>query len=67
MLNPSLDIPISGDQLIKKKKKQQLVKHKRKNWAKTDISEVEKGIDDLRQQKRTGYSFILKLFYTFLY
>ena len=54
MLNPSLDMPISGDQQIKKKKKQQLVKHRRKNWAKTDISEVEKGIEDLRQQKRTG-------------
>jgi len=54
MLNPSLDMPTSGSELIKKKKKQQLVKHKRKNWKKTDISEVEEGIEDLRQQKRTG-------------
>lgn len=38
----------------KKKKKQKLVKHKRKNWSKTDISEVEKGIDELRQEVLTG-------------
>jgi hypothetical protein len=37
-----------------KKKKQQLVKHKRKNWKKLDISEVEQGIEELRQQELTG-------------
>lgn len=54
MLNPNLDMPLSGIQLGDKKKKQKLVKHKRKNWKKTDISEVEKGIDDLRHQELTG-------------
>ena len=43
-----------GDQNGEKKKKQKLVKHKRKNWSKTDISDVEKGIDDLRHQELTG-------------
>ncbi|CAF0745882.1 unnamed protein product [Brachionus calyciflorus] len=37
-----------------KKKKQKLVKHRRKNWKKTDIAEVEQGIEDLRQQQRSG-------------
>lgn len=37
-----------------KKKKQKLVKHKRKNWKKTDISEVEQGIDELRQEQLAG-------------
>ena len=37
-----------------KKRKQKLVKHKRKNWKKTDIVEIEDKIDDLRQQERTG-------------
>ncbi len=36
------------------KKKQKLVKHKRKNWRKTDISEVEQGIEELRKEERTG-------------
>ncbi len=40
-----------------KKKKQKLVKHKRKNWKKTDISEIEEGIEDLRQQELTGFVF----------
>lgn len=40
-----------------RKKKQKLVKHKRKNWKKTDIDEVEQGIDDLRQQKNHGLKF----------
>jgi hypothetical protein len=38
-----------------KKRKQKLVKHKRKNWKKTDIVEIEEKIDDLRQQERSGY------------
>ncbi|RNA22811.1 glioma tumor suppressor candidate region protein 2 [Brachionus plicatilis] len=37
-----------------RKKKQKLVKHKRKNWKKTGIVEVEQGIDDFRQQKNHG-------------
>ena len=37
-----------------KKRKQKLVKHKRKNWKKTDIAEIEKSIDDLRHEERTG-------------
>lgn len=47
-----------------RKKKQKLVKHKRKNWKKTDIDEVEQGIDDLRQQKIHGLKFykIVNLF-----
>jgi hypothetical protein len=44
-----------------KKRKQKLVKHKRKNWKKTDIVEIEEKIDDLRQQERSGY-IILSLF-----
>lgn len=39
----------------KRPKKQKLVKHRRKNWAKTDISDVERSIDDLRRQKLAGY------------
>ena len=35
-------------------KKQKLVKHKHKNWSKIDISDVERGIDELRQEKLTG-------------
>ena len=42
------------DQTKSKKTKQRLVKHRRKNWAKTDISEIEKGIDELRHEERTG-------------
>ena len=45
-----------------KKKKQKLVKHKHKNWRKTDISDVEKGIDDLRQEQLTGYIYHVSLF-----
>ena len=41
-----------------KKKKQKLVKHKRKNWKKTDISEIEEGIEDLRQQELTGFAVL---------
>jgi hypothetical protein len=41
------------------KKKQKLVKHKRKNWSKTNIDDVERGIDDLRHQKLTGYSIFI--------
>ena len=37
-----------------KQRKQKLVKHKRKNWKKTDINEIEQKIDDLRQQERSG-------------
>jgi hypothetical protein len=39
---------------IKKKKKQKLVKHRRKNWSKTDISEIENAIEDLKHQELTG-------------
>lgn len=39
----------------KRPKKQKLVKHRRKNWAKTDISDVERSVDDLRRQKLAGY------------
>lgn len=46
---------IDGEKEGKKKpKKQKLVKHRRKNWAKTDISDVEKQIDDLNRQKLAG-------------
>jgi hypothetical protein len=38
-----------------KKRKQKLVKHKRKNWKKTDLSEVEKAIEDVKHEERTGY------------
>lgn len=53
MLNPEVDISFDTDK-SKKTKKQQLVKHKRKNWKKTDIADIEQGIDDLRQQQLTG-------------
>jgi hypothetical protein len=54
MLNPNLEMLPSSSEILKKKKKQTLVKHKRKNWSKTDIQEVERGIDDLRHQQLTG-------------
>lgn len=54
MSNPEVDISFDTDSNVKKTKKQQLVKHRRKNWKKTDISEIEQGIDDLRQQQITG-------------
>lgn len=54
MLNPELDMPSSGSDLKQAKKKQKLVKHKRKNWKKTDISEVEQGIEELRQEQLLG-------------
>jgi hypothetical protein len=54
MLN--LELNTSNDDKTKKKK-QKLVKHKRKNWSKTDISEVERGIDELRKEQLTGYLF----------
>lgn len=47
----------------KRPKKQKLVKHRRKNWAKTDISDVEKQIDELNKQKLAG----LKKLYCILY
>ena len=37
-----------------KKRKQRLVKHKRKNWKKTDLSEIEQSIEDLKHEQRTG-------------
>jgi hypothetical protein len=37
-----------------KRRKQKLVKHKRKNWKKTDISEIERSIDELKHEMRTG-------------
>jgi hypothetical protein len=48
----SIKINDSGNQI--KKRKQKLVKHKHKNWKKTDISEIETKFDDLRQQERSG-------------
>lgn len=55
MLSLNLDDALTrGDLDQKKKKKQKLVKHKRKNWAKTDISEVEQGIEELKQQQLAG-------------
>lgn len=53
MLNPEVDLEFNTEQIVKPKK-QQLVKHKRKNWKKTDIDDIERGIDDLRQQELTG-------------
>jgi hypothetical protein len=38
----------------KKPKKQKLVKHKHKNWSKLDVSDIERGIDNLRQEQLTG-------------
>lgn len=38
----------------KRTKKQKLVKHKHKNWSKLDVSEIERGIDNLRQEQLTG-------------
>lgn len=38
-----------------KKRKQKLVKHKRKNWKKTDLTEIEKAIEDVKHEERTGY------------
>ena len=56
---------VDGDELTSiasastnKKKKQQLVKHKRKNWSKTDIADVEQGMEELRQEQLTGLVFI---------
>jgi len=58
MLNPEIDISFDTEpSAAKKSKKQQLVKHKRKNWKKTDLDDVEQGIDDYRQQQLTGYAF----------
>ncbi len=55
MLNPEIDISFDTEpSAAKKSKKQQLVKHKRKNWKKTDLDDVEQGIDDYRQQQLTG-------------
>lgn len=54
MLNPDVDISFNTEKSASKSKKQTLVKHKRKNWKKTDISEIEQGIEDLRQQELTG-------------
>lgn len=46
---------IHGDKSDQKRpKKQKLVKHRRKNWAKTDISEVEERIDEIRKEKLAG-------------
>ena len=51
----SLDIlNVTEGPIVARKKKQKLVKHRRKNWAKTDIAEVEKGIEELRQQELLG-------------
>ena len=44
---------VNGDEK-KKVKKQKLVKHRRKNWAKTDISDVERQIDEFKKQKLAG-------------
>jgi hypothetical protein len=53
-----LDLNTSNDDKTTKKK-QKLVKHKRKNWSKTDISDVERGIDELRKEQLTGYLFFI--------
>lgn len=53
MLNPELDLSLNTES-SEKPKKQKLVKHKRKNWKKTDITEIEQGHDDLKQQELTG-------------
>lgn len=37
-----------------KKRKQKLVKHRRKNWKKTDISEIETRYEELKQEERSG-------------
>ena len=60
MLNPEIDLEFNTETTVKPKK-QQLVKHKRKNWRKTDIDDIERGIDDLRQQELTGYLFFILL------
>lgn len=55
MLNPEVDIsfaPVAAS--APRPNKQKLVKHKRKNWKKTDISEIEQGYEDLIQQRRSG-------------
>lgn len=55
MLTLNLEDGLNGSVAEKdKKKKQKLVKHRRKNWAKTDISDVERGIDELRQEELSG-------------
>lgn len=55
MLTLNLEDPLkSGTTDQNKKKKQKLVKHKRKNWKKTDIVEIEQGVEELRQQKNHG-------------
>ena len=55
MLNPEVDISFDPVESVAKPNKQKLVKHRRKNWKKTDISEIEQGYEDLRQQQRSGY------------
>ncbi len=59
MFNPEIDAPFDTESssAAKKQKKQQLVKHRRKNWKKTNIDEIEQGIDDYRQQLLTGFAF----------
>ena len=54
-----VDSELTSVTAISKKKKQQLVKHKRKNWSKTDIADVEQGMDELRQEQLTGFVLIL--------
>lgn len=59
MLNPEVDIsfdPVANTS-APRSNKQKLVKHKRKNWKKTDINEIEQGYEDLLQQRRSGYLF----------
>lgn len=54
-----LSLNIQNDNESEKKvtKKQKLVKHRRKNWSKTDISDVEKQIEDFNRQKLAGLAY----------
>jgi hypothetical protein len=54
MLSIDLENNLNGPATNGAKKKQKLVKHKRKNWRKTDISEIEQGIEELRKEELTG-------------
>ncbi len=45
----------NGESLAKRPK-QKLVKHKRKNWRKTDLGDIERSIDELKHEMRTGYA-----------
>lgn len=46
-----------------KVKKQKLVKHRRKNWSKTDIAEIEEQVNEFNRQKLAGYLFRMLFFF----